>query len=109
MTMTEAKPEDWGELGPAMRQLTERQRAFVRAYVVAPPGPGALVNSYVTAGYGLPESKRETLAKNAHHLSRGEKIIAAVREEATKLLRLGHPRPSMCCSRLCAIRTTRTE
>jgi len=85
------KSEDWGDLGPAMKELNERQRAFVRAYVVHPPGPGALVNSYIAAGYGTAESKRETLAKNAHHLSRDEKIIAAVKEEATKLLRLGHP------------------
>ena len=86
-----AKPESFGDLGEAMRQLNERQRAFVRAYVIHPPGNGALVNSYIAAGYGTPESNRATLAKNAHHLSRDPKIIAAVREEAQALLRLGHP------------------
>lgn len=74
-----------------MRQLNERQRNFVRAYVVHPPGPGALVNSYIAAGFGNPDSRRDTLAKNAHHLSRSPKIMEAVREEAQKLLRLGHP------------------
>jgi phage terminase small subunit len=86
-----AKPEAFGDLGPAMRELNERQRAFVRAYVVHPPGLGALVNSYVAAGYGTPESNRSTLAKNAHHLSCDEKVIAAIAEESKKLLKVAHP------------------
>jgi hypothetical protein len=86
-----AKREE-GRLGPCMLALpNDRWRDFVRALVVHPPGYGALVNSYVAAGFGGPDSKRQTLSKHAHQLSRDERIIAAVREEATKLLRLGHP------------------
>jgi len=95
--MTESKPESFGELGPAMRELNERQRAFVRALVVHPPEPGALVNSYIAAGYGTPESNRNTLAKNAHHFSRDEKVIAAIAEESRKLLKVAHPRQSTRC------------
>jgi len=87
-----ASKDDFGQLGQAMRALpNDRMRNFVRAYVVHPPGPGALVNSYVAAGYGTPDSKRTSLSKSAYTLSRDERIILAIHEEAQKLLRLGHP------------------
>jgi hypothetical protein len=87
-----AKQEDWGTMGDAMRSLPNDQvRAFVRAYVVHPPGQGALLNSYIAAGYGKPDSKRETLSKNAWHLAHDPRVVAAVREEAVKVLRLSHP------------------
>lgn len=87
-----AKQEDWGTMGDAMRNLPNDQvRAFVRAYVVHPPGQGALLNSYIAAGYGKPDSKRETLSKNAWHLAHDPRVVAAVREEAVKVLRLSHP------------------
>ena len=87
-----AKQEDWGTIGDAMRSLPNDQvRAFVRAYVVHPPGQGALLNSYIAAGYGKPDSKRETLSKNAWHLAHDPRVVAAVREEAVKVLRLSHP------------------
>jgi hypothetical protein len=86
------KQKEYAMMGPAMRSLSnDRQRAFARAYVVHPPGHGALINSYIAAGYGHPDSNRQNLSKNAHALSRDERVIAAIREEATKLLRLGHP------------------
>ena len=74
--------EDYAALGPAMRALNERQRNFVRAYVTHPPGYGALVNSYAAAGYG--STDRATMSKCAHTLSRDERVIAAIREEATR-------------------------
>jgi hypothetical protein len=87
-----AKQEDWGTMGDAMRNLPNDQvRAFVRAYVVHPPGQGALLNSYIAVGYGKPDSKRETLSKNAWHLAHDPRVVAAVREEAVKVLRLSHP------------------
>jgi hypothetical protein len=87
-----AKQEDWGSMSDAMRALPNDQvRAFVRAYVVHPPGQGALLNSYISAGYGKPDSKRETLSKNAWHLAHDPKVVAAVREEVVKVLRLSHP------------------
>jgi hypothetical protein len=87
-----AKQEDWGTMGDAMRALPNDQvRAFVRAYVVHPPGQVALLNSYIAAGYGKPDSKRETLSKNAWHLAHDPRVVAAVREEAVKVLRLSHP------------------
>jgi hypothetical protein len=55
------------------------------------PGYGALVNAYRKAGYGRTDSKRSTLSKDAHHLSRDPRIIEAVAEESKKVLRLGHP------------------
>ncbi len=36
------KPEAWGELGPAMKALSEMQREFVRHLVTGKPGHGAL-------------------------------------------------------------------
>lgn len=83
--------QTWGELGPAMKKLNQRQRDFVRALLLEKPGYGALVNAYRKAGYGRPDSKRPTLSKDAHHLSRDPRIIEAVAEESKKVLRLGHP------------------
>ncbi|MGH6676769.1 MAG: hypothetical protein ACRECE_11195 [Xanthobacteraceae bacterium] len=42
MTKAADKEEAWGELGPAMRDLSELMRKFVRAYVTGKPGHGAL-------------------------------------------------------------------
>jgi hypothetical protein len=81
--------ETWGELGPAMKKLNQRQQDFVRALVLEKPGYGALVNAYRKAGYGRTDSKRSTLSKDAHHLSRDSRIIEAVAEQSKKVLRLG--------------------
>lgn len=85
-----AAPETWGELGPAMRELTEMQREFVRALTTEPPGYGMLTRAARRAGYGK-ESKPATLSKHAHDLSRNPKIIEAINEEAKKVTRgAGH-------------------
>jgi phage terminase small subunit len=83
--------EVWGELGPAMQQLTERQRLFVRALVSLPPGYGILTKAYKAAGFGTPNGKRLTLAKNASALSKQENIIAAIAEESRKVIRTAFP------------------
>jgi hypothetical protein len=82
--------ETWGELGPAMKALNERQRAFVRHLVTGKPGYGALTQAARRAGYGR-DSKPATLGKHAHDLSQNPKIIAAITEEAKKVIRgVGH-------------------
>jgi hypothetical protein len=83
-------PETWGELGPAMKVLNERQRAFVRFFVTEKPGYGALTRAYRKAGYGK-NSKAATLSKEAHHMSRDERVIAAIAEESKKVIRVAHP------------------
>jgi hypothetical protein len=90
--MTEAvAPDNWTELGPAMRVLTERQRAFVHAYLTEKPGYGALTRAYRRAGYRNPGGVARTLSKTAHSLSRHPKIVAAINEEAKKIIRgVGH-------------------
>jgi phage terminase small subunit len=90
MTEADKQPETWGELGPAMKALNEKQRAFVRALVTGKPGHGSLTRAYRKAGYGK-HSKAATQAKEAHHLSRDERIIAAIAEETKKVIRVGHP------------------
>ena len=85
-----AKPETWGELGPAMKVLNERQREFVRHLVTGKPGYGALTRAYKRAGYGK-NSKAATLSKEAHHMSRDERVIAAIAEESKKVIRVAHP------------------
>lgn len=81
-----ARPENFGELGPAMRSLSEMQRDFVRHLVTGKPGWGALTRAARLAGY-CKESKASTLSKYAHELSRNPKIIAAITEEAKKIIR----------------------
>jgi phage terminase small subunit len=82
--------ETYGELGPAMKSLNERQRAFVRFLVTEKPGYAALTRAYRKAGYGK-NSKAATLSKDAHHMSRDERVIAAIAEESRKVIRVGHP------------------
>jgi hypothetical protein len=87
---TNEQPETWGELGPAMRALSLMQRDFVRHLVTGKPGYGALTAAARKAGYGK-NSKATTLQKHAHDLSRNPRIIAAIAEEAKKVVRgVGH-------------------
>jgi hypothetical protein len=87
MTEAIAQPEEaWGELGPAMRELTEKQRLFVRHLLTSKPGYGALSRAYRAAGYGNPK-RPENGRKDAHALSRNPKIVAAIVEEGKNYVR----------------------
>ena len=84
------EPENWGELGPAMRVLNERQRLFVRALLLEKPGYGSATRAYRKAGYGK-TSKAATQSKEAHKMLRDDRIIAAIAEEFKKVIRgIGH-------------------
>ena len=88
--MTTPEQENWGELGPAMRVLNERQRLFVRALLMEKPGYGAATDAFRKAGYGK-TSKAATQSKEAHKMLRDDRIIAAIAEEAKKVIRgIGH-------------------
>ena len=87
--MSEPRAETYGELGPAMKALNERHREFVRHLVTGPVGHGRLTRAYKLAGYK--SAKASTLSKEAHALSRDERVIAAIAEELKKVLRIGHP------------------
>ena len=82
MTAAARESETWGELGPAMRDLSEIQRRFVRHYIaeVAVRPHGAQTRAARKAGYRM---TGPTLTKHAHDLLRDPlrsgKIIAAVR------------------------------
>jgi hypothetical protein len=84
--------ETWGELGPAMRALpNDRWRAFVMAYVTGKPGLGAITRAAKLAGFGGKGGTSEHLRKQAWALSRDDRMIAAIAEEAKKVIRLGAP------------------
>ena len=84
--------ETWGELGPAMRALpNDRWRNFVRALVTDTKGHGAITRAARQAGFGKATTKAATLSKQAHLLSRDERVIAAIAEESRKVIRVGHP------------------
>jgi phage terminase small subunit len=84
--------EDFGWLGPAMQQLTELQRAFVRSLVTQRPGYGALTRAARAAGYCKDaKGNPANLCKHAHDLSRNERVIAAIAEESKKVTRIAHP------------------
>jgi hypothetical protein len=84
-----ADHKDWGEYGPAMRALSARRRAFVEFLILEPPTIGAQTRAACRAGYGTPHSTPLTMAKISSRLVRDEKILAAINEEARKLLRAG--------------------
>jgi phage terminase small subunit len=82
------KPEDFGQMGAAMRGLpNDKWRNFVRHYVLDYEH-GASVRAYRAAGFN-------PSPKNAHvdawRLLHDERIIAAIAEEAKKVLRAAHP------------------
>ena len=82
----------WGELGPAMKALpNDRWRAFVRALVTDTKGYGAITRAARAAGFGKATTRPSSLSKQAHDLSRDDRIIAAIAEETRKVIRVGHP------------------
>jgi hypothetical protein len=91
----ERRKENWGELGPAIRALTQMQRDFVRHYLaesmIKPYGAG--VRAAVAAGYM--GKNRASTSKIAHFMlhdrTRNEKVQAAITEESRRLLRFGAP------------------
>jgi hypothetical protein len=90
-TLQVRQPESFG---PAMSQLNERQRAFVIALVTGQPGHGCLTRAYLAAGY-QPGGDRVLAGKAAYKLSRDERVLAAISEEARKIVRVHHPEASL--------------
>lgn len=77
-------PESQETLGPAMSALAPKQRAFVRALVVA--GARSPSKAAQIAGYGGGD---HAAAQRAYENMRNPKVLAAIREEADKRLRGG--------------------
>jgi hypothetical protein len=92
MTRGLSAKADWGELGPAMRALpNNRWRAFVEFLLLEPPTVGAQTRACRRAGFGHARTKPITMAKIASRLMRDDRVVAAIAEEARKLLRGGAP------------------
>jgi hypothetical protein len=72
-----------------MRALNSKQRAFVEFLIVEPPTIGAQTRAARRAGYGTGRTTPTIMAKISSRLVRNEKILAAINEEARKLLRAG--------------------
>jgi len=86
------REESWGELGPYMKALpNDRFRAFVTFYLMERPGRGAQTNAAKRAGFGKPETLDHTYHQIAWRLMQDPRIVAALAEEARKMLRGGAP------------------
>ncbi len=72
------------DLGPAMRALDPRRRAFVVAMIEAPSL--SYTQAAIRAGYSGTEV---SLRVQAHRLAHSERVLAAYHEEAEKRLRAG--------------------
>jgi hypothetical protein len=82
-TVNEMSDLDVGVPGPAVRKLTEKQRAFVWAYGMT-PGITAQRAAQI-AGYGNPDSDADNdhvLRQSGHRLLTDQKIIEAIKEVA---------------------------
>ena len=66
-----------GEMGPAMRALTEKERRFVLALYELPAGRGALTKAALRAGYG---GNYKSTRQIAHALWQSDKIRKAFAE-----------------------------
>ena len=88
-----ARKQTFGEMGPAMRALpNEAWRAFVYSYVANPNprGGGGKAAALRAAGLGQGSSP-EQQAKDAWKLAHDDRVIAAIAEEARKVIRVGAP------------------
>jgi hypothetical protein len=86
------RDEIWGELGPAMRALSNnRHRAFVEFLLLEPPGHGAQTRAARRAGFGHARTTPLNMARIASRLMRDDRIVAAIAEEARKIVRGGAP------------------
>jgi hypothetical protein len=86
------RKKDWGQLGPAMRALpNNRWRAYVEYYLLEKPGHGAQTAAARKAGFGTPKTTPLNMARIASRLARDERMVAAVAEEARKIVRGGAP------------------
>jgi hypothetical protein len=91
-SLARRKPEDWGQLGPAMRALpNNRWRAYVEYYLLEKPGHGSQTAAARRAGFGTPKTTPLNMARIASRLMRDERMVAAVAEEARKIVRGGAP------------------
>jgi hypothetical protein len=89
--VSRAKPDDWGQLGPAMRALPNNEwRLFCYALVTGPGGYGKYTAAARAAGLGK-NSTPSNLGKFAWQLAHDSRMIAAVAEMAQKYLRGAHP------------------
>ena len=87
-----ARDETWGELGPAMKALpNDRWRMFVELYLLEKPGHGAQTRAARRAGFGHPSTKPVNMARIASRLMSDDRIIAALSEEARKIVRSSAP------------------
>jgi hypothetical protein len=98
MPLANAKQEDWGQLGPAVRALpNDRQRAFLQFYLwetfnnKRKNNYGAIADAARAAGYGNPNTTAKNMGNIGGQLMRDERMIAAVAEESRKYLRAGAP------------------
>jgi hypothetical protein len=84
------RKDDWGQLGPAMKALPNAKwRAFVEFYLLEKPGYGTQTNAARRAGFGRATTKPAYMARMALRLMRDERMIAAIAEEARKIVRAG--------------------
>jgi hypothetical protein len=80
--VTHAAPDDDdSDLGPAMRELSEKQRRFVQIYLEQPLRSGA---SVAAAGY---KSGTNGIRVEAVRQLRNERVLRAIREELDKRFR----------------------
>lgn len=75
------------ELGPKMRALTDRQRAFVRGYIGNPLAPKWVLAK--RAGYGGPKVSGLSLRVTANQVMSSARVVAAIHEETLKQVKLG--------------------
>jgi hypothetical protein len=81
---------DWPRLGPAMQSLPNNKwRNFVEFLLLERPGYGAQVNAARRAGFGHARTTPLNMARIASRLMRDDRIIAAITEEARKVIRGG--------------------
>src|SRR3974390_28779 len=86
------KENNGGEYGPAMRALpSDRWRAFVDFFLLEKPGRGAQTAAARRAGFGTPNTRPVNMARTAYRLMQDERMIAAIAEEARKMLRGAAP------------------
>jgi hypothetical protein len=87
----EAKP-DWGQLGPAMKALpNDKWRAAVEFYLIEAGRHGSQTAAARRAGFGNGKTTPLNMARIASRLFHDDRMVAAIAEEARKIVRSGAP------------------
>jgi len=92
---------DGADWSPGMRELSDRQKAWVLAYCFfVKPGRGSYVAATKLAGFGTATSSAKSWSTIASRIAQNPKILAALHEQSQKYIHASAPHAVQALVRL---------